>query len=204
MKKKSKPTKMDGSSHTCPLPWDEVELGQQMTSATKKDAAEAWIMLHQTPLARVLGILRGPKEHMRTAPKAMSPGPIRLTLNNCRVLLHLFTRVDYGNWIAIPQSELASELGISRQAYNRALSDLQKAGWIQRPYVKTPLGVRPIIMLNPDLGEKGKKEYRTKKKSTYQSMKNRTKKRARAGIKGQSRPGSITGISQTKNKAQKA
>lgn len=134
------------------------------------------------------------------ASKVKAPGPLRLTLNNCRVLLHLFTRVDFGNWIAIPQSELAIELGISRQAYNRALSELQKAGWIHRPYVSTPLGVRPIIMLNPDLAAKGKKEHLEKKKSIYQAMKDRTKKRARAGIKKQSRPGSIAGSAQSKKK----
>jgi predicted transcriptional regulator len=175
-----------------------------MPNSEEKDSVPAWLTLHQIPLCRLLGILREPKSKARLAPKGKAPGPLRLTLNNCRVLLHLFTRVDYGNWIAIPQSELALELGISRQAYNRALSDLQKTGWIQRPYVKTPLGVRPIIMLNPDLGEKGRKDSLEKKKSTYQSMKDRTKKRARAGIKGQSRPGSITGTSQAMKKNKKA
>lgn len=196
MKMQPTPSQMDGSSRACPLPWDELEQSQQMPSPEEKDSVvPAWLTLHQIPLCRLLGILREPKSKASLAPKGMAPGPLRLTLNNCRVLLHLFTRVDFGNWIAIPQSKLAIELGISRQAYNRALSELENAGWIQRPYVATPFGVRPIIMLDPDLGTKGKKEHLEKKRSTYQAMKDRTKKRARAGVKGQSRPGSRGGTS---------
>ncbi len=103
--------------------------------------AAAWVTLKQTKLLSVI-----------TSSTSKKVTPVQL-----KVLLHLIAKMQFSNWIFLAQTELAPELGMCPQAYNRALRGLEKSGVIVRPKgMKTTAGVRTIIRVDPKLVFKGK------------------------------------------------
>lgn len=70
-----------------------------------------------------------------------------------RVFLKLNARLDFENVIQVPQTELAAELGMHKQAVNRAIRQLERLGVILRgPRV----GRSSAWRLNPNAGWKGR------------------------------------------------
>ena len=56
---------------------------------------------------------------------------MKLSGETTRVLLALFARMTFENWVLVPQQEIADALGMKRQAVVRAIRDLKKAGILQ-------------------------------------------------------------------------
>jgi len=75
-----------------------------------------------------------------------------ITLDARRILDFLFSRLDFENYILIPQVEIATELGMQRSNVSRAMSILLGKGIIlEGPKVNRSRGYR----LNHDFGWKG-------------------------------------------------
>jgi len=87
-----------------------------------------------------------------------------LTGETYKVLLYLFSILDFENWIQIPQTEIAKELEIHKQHINRAIKKLES----KEILLKGPkLGRSYSFRLNPYFGWKGKpinlEKYRREK-----------------------------------------
>ena len=75
-----------------------------------------------------------------------------LGLDARRVLDILLARLDFENWIHLPQSEIAAMLNMQRSHVSRAMRDLEKVGVILRgPKVGRSITYR----INPNFGWKG-------------------------------------------------
>lgn len=149
MEKKRTEDFAEGLTANHPLPLSTLASSDD----SPKEPKAAWFTMNQRPLLVLLGAL---------LPNALGEDEFhpnltaRFTYVHFRVLLQLIGKMGYGNWVDSAQTILSKELGISAQAYSRALRDLQQAEIIVRPYVSTASGVRPIIMINPGLAKKGK------------------------------------------------
>jgi chromosome condensin MukBEF complex kleisin-like MukF subunit len=76
-----------------------------------------------------------------------------LTLEPKNVLLYLFSRLDFENYIQVPQVEIADDLEMPKQNVNRAINLLVK----KRILIRGPkVGRSSCYRLNPDYGWKGK------------------------------------------------
>lgn len=81
-----------------------------------------------------------------------------LTKTTRRVLDLLFAELDFDNYIAVSQAELARELDLPRQNINRAVGELLEHGVIVRgPRVGNVFTYR----LDPNFGWKGRASRRT-------------------------------------------
>jgi DNA-binding transcriptional ArsR family regulator len=70
-----------------------------------------------------------------------------------RVLLYLASRLDFNNYIQVPNSEIAEDLDLDKANVSRALALLERKGVLLRgPKVGKSYGWR----LNPNFGWKGK------------------------------------------------
>lgn len=75
-----------------------------------------------------------------------------ITLDSRRVLDYLFSKLDFENYMLIPQVEIASKLGMQRQHVSRAMKLLVRKGIIlEGPKVDRSRGYR----LNHNFGWKG-------------------------------------------------
>jgi len=98
-----------------------------------------------------------------------------LTGETYKVLLYLFSILDFENWIQIPQTEIAKELHIHRQHVNRAIKKLES----KEILLKGPkLGRSYSFRLNPNFGWKGKpinlEKYRQEKeREKLEKLKNK-------------------------------
>ena len=70
-----------------------------------------------------------------------------------RVFLYLNARLEFENLIQVPQVEIAIELGMHKQAVNRAIKQLEELGVIIRG---PKVGRSSSWRLNPQAGWKGK------------------------------------------------
>ena len=70
-----------------------------------------------------------------------------------RVFLKLNARLDFENIIQVPQVEIAEQLGMHKQAVNRAIKQLEDLGVILRG---PKVGRSSSWRLNPHAGWKGK------------------------------------------------
>jgi hypothetical protein len=161
-KRDSKSTAVPGVSPDSPL--EEAVLSTLKATFAHK---AAWLIVHQRPLLTLLGV---PPLGEEVRVDALSIKPMGLTQTNLKVLIQLFGKMEFRNWIIPAQAKLAKELGMSPQAYNRAISDLQKANVLLRPYVETESGIRPIIMLNPELASRGGNDDKEKAVAIYTKM----------------------------------
>lgn len=76
-----------------------------------------------------------------------------LTLEPKNVLLYLFGRLDFENFIQVPQTEIAKDLGMQKPNVTRAISLLVDKNIL----VKGPkVGRSSCYRLNPNYGWKGK------------------------------------------------
>ena len=76
-----------------------------------------------------------------------------LTLEHHRVLYYLFSRLDFDNFIQVPQAEIANRLNMQRTHISRAIKVLNdKKIIIRGPKV----GRSSSFRLNPNYGWKGK------------------------------------------------
>ena len=76
-----------------------------------------------------------------------------LTLDHHRVLSYLFGRLDFDNFIQVPQSEIAQELNMQKQNVSRAVGVLVD----KKIILKGPkIGRSSSFRLNPHFGWKGK------------------------------------------------
>ncbi len=142
----------------------------------------AWFTMNQRPLLALLGAL--PLDAL--AQNEFRPDPsIKFTEVHFRVMLQLIGKMGFGNWVSIAQTKLSEELKISPQAYSRALQGLQKARIIVRPYISTDFGVRPLIMVNPELAKKGKAEDIQKSLKIFDNMLKNNHFRSIKGVGGQ-------------------
>ncbi len=85
-----------------------------------------------------------------------------LTGRSLRVLLYLLGRLDFENFIQVPQVEIADELNLHKQAVSNCVSVLEKKGILIRG---PKLARSSSFRLNPNFGYKGNpsgKVYRTK------------------------------------------
>ena len=101
-----------------------------------------------------------------------------LTGETLRVLLFLMAYLDFENWIQIPQSKIAKNLGLQKQNVSRAIILLEKKEIVLRG---PKIGKSYAFRLNPDFGWKGKvknlNEYRKEKdnEETRKMLKRRKK-----------------------------
>lgn len=70
-----------------------------------------------------------------------------------RVLLFLLSRLDFENWIQVPQTEIAERLEMHKQDVNKAVKLLESKGIILRG---PKVGRSHAFRLNPYYGWKGK------------------------------------------------
>jgi biotin operon repressor len=70
-----------------------------------------------------------------------------------RVFLYLCSRIDFENFIQVPQVDIARELGIGRNKVSEAVARLQGKGIIIRG---PKVGRACVFRLNPHYGWKGK------------------------------------------------
>lgn len=75
-----------------------------------------------------------------------------LTLEPKNVLMYLFGRLDFENFIQIPQVEIANDLGMKKQSVLRAIKLLEKKEIIMRG---PKVGRSSCWRLNPRYGYKG-------------------------------------------------
>lgn len=76
-----------------------------------------------------------------------------ITGETFRVFMYLCSRIDFENYIQVPQSEIASDLDLKRSHVSRAISTLEKKGIVIRgPKVSRSNSFR----LNEKYGWKGK------------------------------------------------
>lgn len=76
-----------------------------------------------------------------------------LTLEPYRVLMVLFGKLDFENWICIQQAEIAETLNMQRPHVSRAIRILERKGILLRGH---KLGKSYGYRLNPYYGWKGK------------------------------------------------
>lgn len=75
-----------------------------------------------------------------------------LTLEPKNVLMYLFGKLDFENFIQIPQVEIANDLGMNKQHVNRAIKLLEK----KEILIRGPkVGRSSCWRLNPKYGYKG-------------------------------------------------
>jgi len=102
-----------------------------------------------------------------------------LTGETYKVLLYLFSILDFENWIQIPQIEIAKELEIHRQHINRSIKKLE----LKEIIIKGPkLGRSYSFRLNPYFAWKGKpinlEKYRKEKEEErLKNLKNKMDKK---------------------------
>jgi len=87
-----------------------------------------------------------------------------LTLEETRVLMLLFSQLDFENWLRVAQIEIANELNMKKQNVSRAIKKLVEKGILHKgPKVGTSWTYR----LDPSFGWKGKA---SKKKHTQDAL----------------------------------
>ena len=168
---------IEGLSPSHPLP---ASVLSNINLPTEPKAA--WFRMQQWPLLALLGALPFKDQ---TEWEFRLNSSIKLTQVHFRVLFHLLGKIEFGNWITNAQTKLSEELKLSPQSYSRALQGLQEANLIVRPYVSTESGIRPIIMINPDLATKGRDKDIEKAFELYKEMKTNNKFRKIKGHGGQ-------------------
>lgn len=77
-----------------------------------------------------------------------------LTLTDMRVLSYLISVMDFENYVAVPQKEIASNLRVTERAVRKSISKLKRKGIIKTKKV----GRFNAYMLNPEAVFKGKIE----------------------------------------------
>ncbi len=85
-----------------------------------------------------------------------------LTGKSLKVLLYLLARLDFENFIQVPQVEIADEMNLHKQAVSNCVSILEKKGILIRG---PKLARSSSFRLNPNFGYKGNpsgKVYRTR------------------------------------------
>ena len=75
-----------------------------------------------------------------------------LTLEPKNVLMYLFGKLDFENFIQVPQVQIAKELNLHKQAVNRAIRLLEKKEIL---VVGPKVGKSKTWRLNPNYGFKG-------------------------------------------------
>jgi biotin operon repressor len=75
-----------------------------------------------------------------------------LTLEPKNILMYLFSRLDFENYIQVPQVEIAEKLNIQKQNVNRSIKLLEKKGILIRG---PKIGRSSSWRLNPNYGFKG-------------------------------------------------
>ena len=70
-----------------------------------------------------------------------------------RVFLYLASKCDFENWLQVPQSDIADELGIEKANVTRAIQQLEELGIILRG---PKIGRSNTFRFNPNAGWKGK------------------------------------------------
>ena len=87
-----------------------------------------------------------------------------LTLEETRIIMLLFSKLDFENWLRISQSDIAKELDMQRSNISRAIKRLVEKGILHKgPKVGTSWTYR----LDPSFGWKGKA---SKKKQTQDAL----------------------------------
>ncbi|WP_243317703.1 replication/maintenance protein RepL [Geothrix paludis] len=124
--------------------------------------------------------VRAPDKTKAGTKKTALKHPDRLLPTELRVLLHLFSRMEFRNWVLQGQVTLARELGITAQAYSSALKRLQEFNILIRPWVRTSSGTRPCILLNPLLVNRGKKEDQEKAEALFLKLAGKISRRGPA------------------------
>ena len=83
-----------------------------------------------------------------------------LTLEPYRVLMVLFGKLDFENWIAVQQKEIADQVDIQKSNVSRAIKLLERKEILLRG---PKLGKSYAYRLNPHYGWKGKSKKLQKK-----------------------------------------
>ena len=97
-----------------------------------------------------------------------------LTGENWRVLVHLFGRLDFENFIQIKQSEIADELGMAKTHVSRSIKALVDKQIIFRG---PKIGRSSSFRLNPHFGWKGKvSSLREAQRSHLELVSNKSEK----------------------------
>lgn len=102
-----------------------------------------------------------------------------LKYTELRVLLFINSVLDYQNAVQLNQAEAARKLGIDRSQFNRALSVLERQGYILRgPKVNK----NASFILNPEIAWKG--DGRTHQLALKEHRKTLEQRKKQAGITG--------------------
>jgi hypothetical protein len=70
-----------------------------------------------------------------------------------KIWVYLQSKLDFENWIAVPQKEIVEELGYHKSAVSRAISLLLRKGMLSRG---PKIGNMYPLRLNPNYGFKGR------------------------------------------------
>jgi hypothetical protein len=91
-----------------------------------------------------------------------------ITCEQYRVLIYLIAKLDFDNYIQVPQTEIAKELDMKPSNVSRALGALLKRGTVLRG---PTVAKRATLRLSPNLGWKGNAQNYTEARNKLRLVK---------------------------------